>query len=221
MKKHLLLLTSILISTFAFSQSIPSFGVRAGLSSAGMYGNAVNSLNNLVGFANGNITTSNRYGFFTGSYVSIPVSSKVSIEPAVYYSQKGYELRGSLSFKGLDFLGTNAKAALVSQYIDVPILIKGTFNGFQVFAGPQLSYLAKADLKSTAGVLGFNLLNSKTDATSQFNRWDAALTGGVGYQFSNGINLMASYDYGLLKVDANRSVNSYNKALKVGVGFAF
>jgi len=53
--------------------------------------------------------------------------------------------------------------------------------------------------------LGINLLNNKIDATNQFNRWDAALTGGIGYQFSNGINLTASYDYGLSKLDANKN----------------
>ncbi len=221
MKKQALLLFSIIISTLTFAQVEPSFGIRAGVSSSGLRGNAVNGLNNLVDFANGNIATTNHYGFFAGSYASIPVSNIISIEPAVYYSQKGYELRGSLNIKGIDLLGANAKAALVSQYIDVPVLLKANLDGFQIFAGPQISYLAKADLRATAGVLGFNLLNSKIDATSQMNRWDAGVTGGVGYQFTNGFNIMASYDYGLSKVDANRSVNSYNNSIKVGVGFTF
>jgi hypothetical protein len=76
----------------------------------------------------------------------------------------------------------------------------------------------KADLRTSAGVLGINLLNSKIDATNQLNRWDAAVTGGIGYQFSNGINLMAAYDYGLSKMDANRNVNSYNNVIKLGLG---
>ena len=146
------------------------------------------------------------------------MSENFSFEPGIYYSLKGYELNGALSLKGLDFLGANAKAILQSQYVDIPVLLKGNFGGFQIFAGPQISYLASANLKTTAGVLGINLLNKTMDVTSQFNRWDVGVTGGIGYQFINGLNISASYDYGLSKADANQNVNAYNRAIKVGIG---
>lgn len=221
MKKHILLLVCIAISSLAIAQIKPTFGVRAGLSSSGMRGDAVNSLKNSIQFANGMITTHDHTGFFAGTYASIPVSSVFSVEPALYYSQKGYQLNGDFSIKGLDFLGANAKADLNSQYIDIPVVLKANMDGFQVFAGPQVSYLVKADLKTTAGALGINLLNKTIDASSQFNRWDAGVTAGIGYQFTNGMNVMGSYDYGLTKVDANRNLNSYNRSFKVGVGFSF
>ena len=59
------------------------------------------------------------------------------------------------------------------------------------------------------------------DATQQLNRWDAAITGGVGYQFGNGVNITAAYDHGLMKADANKNMESYNHSFKVGVGFTF
>ena len=221
MKKQVLLILSLIISTLSFSQSNISFGGRVGLSSAGIRGDAVNNLNNLLDFADGMITTGNVTGFFAGTYASIPVGGIMSVEPALYYSQKGYELKGKLNLKGMDFLGANAKAQLQSQYIDIPVLLKANIGGLQLFAGPQFSYLAHADLRTTAGVLGLNLLNSKIDATGQFNRWDAAVTGGIGYWFSNGINLMASYDYGLSKLDANKNIGAYNNAVKIGLGISF
>ncbi|MEO6221157.1 MAG: porin family protein [Ginsengibacter sp.] len=221
MKKQFLLILSIIISTLSFSQSNVSFGGRAGLLSAGIRGNAADNLSNLLDFADGMISTRNVTGFFAGTYATIPLGKTISIEPALYYSQKGYELKGQLNLKGMEFLGANAKAQLLSQYIDVPIVLKANLGGFQLFAGPQISYLAHADLKTTAGILGINLLNSKMDATDQFNRWDAAVTGGVGYQFTNGINIMASYDYGLSKMDANKSINAYNNAVKIGLGIKF
>jgi len=70
-------------------------------------------------------------------------------------------------------------------------------------------------------LLGFNVLNRKMDVTDQFNRWDAGITGGIGYQFANGLNITAAYDHGLSKVDANKSLSSYNRSFKVGVGFSF
>jgi hypothetical protein len=221
MRKKILLFCSLAFSTIIFAQTSPSFGVRAGLSSAKMSGDAANNLNDLLDFTNGGVTTNSHTGFFGGGYVNIPLTSQLSVEPALYYTQKGYELRGELNVKGLDFLGANAKAKLTSSYIDLPILLKGNFSGFQVFAGPQISYLTKADLRTTAGLLGFNLLNKTMDATEQFNRWDAGITGGIGYQFTNGLNLTAAYDQGLSKADRNQNMEAYNRSFKVGLGISF
>ena len=221
MKKHFLLLLSIAIASVSMAQSQTSFNVRGGMTSSSMKGDAVKSLQDILEVTDGIITTQSQTGFFGGASVSIPVSSKVSIEPGILYAQKGYELKGALDLKGVEFLGANARAQLKSSYIDVPVLVKGNFNGFQVFAGPQISYLTRADLKTTAGVLGFNLLNKSFDVTDEFNRWDAAITGGVGYQFGNGFSVSAAYDHGLSKVDANQNASSYNRSFKVGVGFSF
>lgn len=221
MKKQILLFASVIISAISFAQSKPSFGIRAGITSSSLKGDAVNSLQDLLDYTNGRITTSSHTGFFGGVNASIPVSDLVSIEPGVYYSQKGYDMKGELNLKGVEFLGANAQAKLSSHYVDVPLLLKLNFNGLQLFAGPQVSYLAKADLRTTAGALGFNVLDKTMDATDQFNRWDAGLTGGIGYKFSNGFSISASYDHGLSKVDANQNFDSYNRSIKVGVGFNF
>ena len=220
MKKQILLFASIALSTIAFAQT-PSFGIKAGLSSASIKGEAANSLNNLIDYADGAISSGSRTGFFAGGNVAIPLGANVSIEPGVYYAQKGYALNGELNMKGLEFIGANAKAQLQSHYIDMPLLVKANMGGLQLFAGPQVSYLAKADLKTTAGVLGFNVFNRTMDATEQFKRWDAGLTGGIGYQFTNGFNISASYDHGLSKVDANDRFEAYNRSIKVGAGFRF
>lgn len=221
MKKQILLFASIAISTLTMAQLKPSFGVRGGVTSSGMRGDAVSNLQSILDYTNGVVTTGKRTGFFAGAYTSIPLWEVVAIEPGLYYSQKGYEMTGSLGIKNMDFLGANAKAQLQSQYIDLPVVVKANFGGFQVFAGPQVSYLAKSDLRTTAGVLGFNLLNKKFDVSDQFNKWDAAVTGGIGYQFSNGLNISAAYDHGLSKVDRNSNLSSYNQAFKVGVGMSF
>ena len=221
MKKQLLLIAFSAVSFFAMAQSQPHFGIRAGVTSSNMQGDAVDNLKSMLDFTNGMVSTNSRTGFYGGTSVNIPVGANFSVEPGLYYAQKGYEMKGDFAIKGLDFLGANAKAQLKSQYIDLPLLLKADMGGFQVFAGPQISYLVKSDLKTTAGALGINLFSRTMDATDNFNRWDAAVTGGVGYQFTNGINIRASYDHGLSKVDANQNVESYNRAFKVGIGMNF
>ena len=221
MKKQILLIALMAASALGFAQLKPSFGIRAGVTSSTMQGEAVNNLQDLIDYTKGGVTASSHTGFYAGANASIPLSNIVSIEPGLYYAQKGYDMKGELNLKGIEFLGINGKANLTSQYVDLPLLLKFNFNGLQFFAGPQVSYLAKANLRTTAGALGFNVFDRTMDATDQFNRWDAGVTGGIGYQFTNGFNISAMYDLGLSRVDANQNVNSYNRSLKVGAGFRF
>jgi len=151
--------------------------------------------------------------------VSIPVSENFSVEPGITYTQKGYELKGSFGIKGTDIVG--AKSQLNLAYIEFPVVAKANLNGLQVFAGPQLGYLAGANLHTTAGVLGFNFVNDKRDVKNQFNSMDVSLTGGIGYQFSNGFSINAAYDHGLSKVNSGQSIEAYNQAVKVGIGLRF
>ncbi len=222
MKKQITLAAGVLFFAVAVHAQAPAtFGVRAGVISAGMRGDAVSNLNSLLDFTNGMLTTGNRTGLYAGVYTTLPLGEKISIEPGITYIQKGFALKGNLAMKALSVVGVHAGSKLSMNYIDVPVLIKGTFNGLQVFAGPQVSYLTGATLNSKAGVLGINLLNNSTNATAQFNRWDAGVTGGVGYEFSNGFSVSAAYDQGLAKVDANKSLSSYNHAVKLGIGMRF
>ena len=222
MKQHVLVLAGLLASAVTFAQTKPSVSVRAGVSSASIVGNASQSLNSLVDYTDGIFQTQSKMGVFAGASVNIPLGGAVSVEPGLYYDQKGYQLKGSYEFKGIaSVLSPSAKAQLNQHYISMPVLLKGNFNGFEVFGGPQLSYLAKSDLHVTAGALGFNAYNDHFNTADQFNKIDVGLTGGVGYQFANGFNIRAAYDRGLTKVDANRNMDAYNQAFKVGVGFKF
>lgn len=220
MKKQILLLAITTFSLGAFAQT-PSIGVEAGLSSFKMRGDAVENLNGLIDFADGMISTRSRTGFYAGINTSISLGSGVSVQPGVYYTQKGYEMVGDFSVKGMEFLGANAKARLQNDYIDIPVLIKADLGGFQVFGGPQFSFLASSKLKTTASALGINLFDKTMDAKDQFNSMDMGLLGGIGYQFKNGFNVSASYNYGLSKVDANKNIAGYNDGFKVGIGIKF
>ena len=204
---------------FAMAQSNISFGIRGGAVNAGMRGDAVQSFQNVLTFAGDAITTHNRSGFYGGGFVAIPLSENFSIEPGLSYTQKGYQLKGKLAIKGTELIG--GKSQLNLSYVDVPLLAKANINGFQIFAGPQLSYLTAASLHTTAGAFGFNFFSDNRDVKDQFNNWDMTLTGGVGYQFRNGFNISAAYDYGISKINSGQNMEAYNQAVKVGMGFRF
>ena len=198
------------------------YGVRAGMNYSTWKGDAVNSFNNVVDITNGYLTTSGKAGWYAGGFINVPLKENFSLEPGVFYSQKGYTLEGNLNFDKLNFLGASAKAQVQSHYIDFPVVIKATIgNGFQVYAGPQVSYLLKDNLHVDAGALGFSLFNRNIDLTNNFNRFDWALVGGIGYKLNNGLSVNAGYDFGLSRLDKNSNFKSYNRTLKLGIGFEF
>ena len=219
MKKKILLSLFLFLSIVSFAQV--RYGVAAGVSVYSINGNAADNLKQVLSFTNGMVTTGPVTGFYGGGYANIPVSSNVSVEPGIYYSNKGYALTGDYTVKGIDILTADATAKLRTGYIEMPVLLKGNFNGLQIFAGPQVSYLSNASVNINAGLAGINLLHSKMDVTNQMNRWDVGITGGVGYQFDNGLRITASYERGLSKVDAGQNVKSYNQGFKIGGGISF
>lgn len=198
------------------------YGVGAGMNYSTLKGDAMGSFQNLTELTNGIITTSPKVGFHAGGFIELPLGEKLSLSPGVYYSQKGYTLRGNLAADKLDFLGVQAKAELQSHYIDMPVLLKAEVaRGLQLYAGPQVSYLLKNNLKMDAGLLGFSILNTNVDVTNQFNKADFAVSGGASYTFDNGFSINAGYDHGLSRLDKNSHFKSYNRNFKVGIGYRF
>ncbi len=213
--------TACLFTATAANAQI-KYGVRAGVNMANWQGDAVKSLNSIVNVTDGYLSTKGRTGFHVGGYVSIPVGEKFSIEPGLQYSQKGYAIKGNIDIPALKFIGANAGAQVQSHYIDVPLLVRAEVaKGLSVYAGPQFSYLVKNNLRVDAGVLGISLFTRNLDITDQFKRIDAGIAAGARYQFANGFHVQAGYDYGLSRVDANSSFKSYNRVVKLGVGFEF
>jgi hypothetical protein len=221
MKKKILLSLCLFVSVASFAQRRINYGASVGTGIYNMRGETINEMKQLLNFTNGIITTNAITGFNGGGYVSIPAGGNLSLETGLYYSSKGYQVKGSYTVKDISILSANATSTLRTGYIDMPVLLKADFNGLQIFAGPQISYLTSANLNTKATVAFFNVFNSNIDVASKFNRWDAAAVGGVGYQFNNGIRITAVYERGLMKADAEKNVQLYNQGLKIGAGFTF
>lgn len=211
---------AIIVTTAVNAQA--TFGISAGVVNSNWKGDALNSLNNVVDLTNGFISTKSKTGFTLGGYANIPISEKISIQPGLNYTERGYGMRGDLKIEALKFLGVNASANVESHYIDVPLAVKAEVaKGLSIYAGPQVSFLTKANVHVRTAILGISLYNDKLDITDNFNRVDIGITGGVAYQFDNGLNIKAGYDHGLSRLDKNNNFNAYNRAVKLTVGFTF
>ena len=199
-----------------------TYGARAGVNYATWKGDDIQIIEDLVDKTDGYVVTKGRTGLHIGGYVNIPISNTFSFEPGIAYSKKGYSLKGDFQIPVLKYLNINARAQVQSHYIDMPLLLRANvYKGLNVYAGPQVSYLVRSTLNAKLGVFGITIFNRGVGITNRFNKIDMGLTGGVGYQFENGLNVQAGYDYGLSTLDKNENYSAYNRVVKVSVGFSF
>ena len=199
-----------------------SYGIRAGVNFAKWQGDDLQVIEDLLDKTDGYVVTKGKTGWHVGTYVNIPISNTFSFEPGLAYSKKGYSIKGDVQIPVLKILAINAGAQVQQHYIDMPLVLKANvYKGLQVYAGPQVSYLVRSTLNAKLGVLGINIFNRGFGITERFNKVDMGLTGGIGYQFENGLNVQAGYDYGLSKLDKNENYSAYNRVVKVSVGFSF
>ena len=214
-----------IISTFLLLNVIQaqvSYGVRSGVNFAKWQGDDLQIIEDLLDKTDGYLVTKGRTGLHIGGYVHIPISETVSFEPGLEYSKKGYSIKGDFQIPALKYFGINIGAQVQSHYIDIPLVLKANvYKGFQLYAGPQVSYLVRSTLNAKLGVLGISIFNKGFGITERFNKVDLGLTGGLGYQFGNGINIQAGYDYGLSKLEKNDNYAAYNRVVKVSVGYTF
>ena len=222
MKQKILL---SIISTFLLLNVIQaqvSYGVRSGVNFAKWQGDDLQIIEDLLDKTDGYLVTKGRTGLHIGGYVHIPISETISFESGLEYSKKGYSIKGDFQIPALKYFGINIGAQVQSHYIDIPLVLKANvYKGFQLYAGPQVSYLVRSTLNAKLGVLGISIFNKGFGITERFNKVDLGLTGGLGYQFDNGINIQAGYDYGLSKLDKNDNYAAYNRVVKVSVGYTF
>ena len=219
-KKTFFFIISVLMINSLHAQV--TYGIRSGVNYATWKGDDIQIIEDLVEKTDGYIVAKGRTGLHIGGYVNIPISEVFAFEPGLEYSKKGYSLKGDFQIPVLKYLNINARAQVQSHYIDMPLVIKANvYKGLQVYAGPQVSYLVRSTLNAKLGVFGITLFNRGIGITERFNKVDMGLTGGIGYQFENGLNVQAGYDYGLSKLDKNDNYSAYNRVVKVSVGYSF
>ncbi len=222
MKKNILLTFIGSLLMISFTNAQVSYGIRAGANFSKWQGDDLQVIEDLVEKTDGYLVTKGKTGYNVGGYVNIPISEIFSFEPGLQYSKKGYSIKGDLKIDALKFLAINAGAQVQQHYIDIPLYLKANVvKGLNVYAGPQVSYLVRSTLNAKVSLLGISLFNKGIGITERFNKVDLGLSGGIGYQFNNGINILAGYDHGLSKLDKNDNYSAYNRLVKVSVGYTF
>jgi len=176
MKRFALLLLCLLFFFSAQAQ----FGIKAGINQAVLNGENINA------------DTKYQTSYHAGIFYEANILGPLSIQPEVLYSLN----KSSWKSQFEDFDNK-------LHYFSVPILAKVRVGPVFVEAGPQFSYLLKADKDGKVQVQGTNMTTNGGSATNDFKRGDFSLCAGaglklgyflVGARFNAGINDINNID---------------------------
>jgi hypothetical protein len=169
---------------------------------------------------------SNNPGFHIGLVTEFPVYKRLSLEPSLLFSTKGYKENYDKSSNG-DLLKFNTAANF--NYLDIPLTAKSYLNlrSAKIFGtiGPYLGIGLGGEIKKTT--TSTNSGQSSTDYTDikwgpelgqdNFKRIDLGLIAGAGVEFRS-VQLGISYNYGLRNI-SERSEDGYKVNNRV-LGFS-
>ena len=183
MKRLLLPCLGLLLPALSQAQANPH--LRLGLTAGG-------TLTTLVGPGTRSEPEVQPLGGVVGGVMAqLPLTAKghLFLQSELVYNQEGNRLTHP---------STNYSATLRSNYVTLPLLLGFTTHGFFALAGPQVGYLAggqhryQFDSYAANGTYLGPAEGTDTDIRG-YQRWEASLTGAVGYRLSNGLGLEVRY----------------------------
>ncbi|RKD20094.1 hypothetical protein BCY91_00245 [Pelobium manganitolerans] len=154
----------------------PTFGIKAGANFA-----------NIIKTDDSDFKTDVNTGFNAGAFINIPIVDRLSFQPEVMFSQKGFKSERT----GILGDGTLTQT---TNWIEVPILAKITpANGFNVYLGPQVSFLTRTKTKYEGTFTSAQQTKYEDDA----DKFKKSIVGGVlgaGFDITKNISINARYN---------------------------
>lgn len=156
--------------------------------------------------------TNRKTSFYGGFFANIPLGGMLRFQPEVLYSSQGAKVINN--FTSGSVTGTDRYEQDLG-YIAVPLMFQvQSPGGFFIEAGPQLSYLVTDKRNETSS-------RPETD----FDRFDIAASGGLGYLSRVGLGLNARYNFGLANIvndGGNKDgLEMKNSVIQIGLVYQF
>jgi hypothetical protein len=209
MKKLIIAMLAIGSIFTATAQTKTTFGVKGGVNFAKVYASADNTSETAN---SGGITS-----FHAGVFADAPIGQGFSIQPALYYSGKGFDSNDGINTGKLKL---NYLQLPVNVVYNVPVSSGKFFFG----AGPYAAYGISGKVQDQISGRSVSVdVNFGNDAGSDVKRMDYGITGLVGFQFTNRLLLSANYDLGLSNImpGDNLGYSVKNKVAGISLGFTF
>jgi hypothetical protein len=226
--KKLLLVTICIVSAVSLMQAQVSVGVHAnGILAGGS-----------IKEEDIKLKQKSRFSWKFGVVANIGITEQLSFMPQLNVLSKGGKIDSRIteSYEGINYtVETKGKNTLT--YVELPLNIVYTMNGFFAGAGPSLSYGIGG--KSNGTVTSYDEDGTELDRTSEDadvkfdgkkNQYGAklhlkALEFGAnfvaGYRFENGISVMANFNLGLSDIHPDDHTKWKNNYFGIGVAYYF
>jgi hypothetical protein len=199
MKKISLIVSALCISTAMFAQDTQPqlvtpmakttrFGIRGGVNLADL---TAKNLPSGSRFTEAQSKTAFNGGFF----INIPIGTRnFRFQPEISYSSQGGKVQGA---SGTTNAGTFEQDL---DYINLPLNFQFmTNNGFFIQTGPQVGFLVGAEVGAASTGSGVTNGGNKDN----FDKFDLAWTGGIGYLSRFGLGIDLRYNIGIANVVAD------------------
>lgn len=196
MRQYVLTLALVFTTILSVSAQSPDFGLRAGLN----YNDYISS---------DDPTPYDPVVTPTGGiFVRFIVSDRLSIEPNILYSQKGY------TYEYYGPIDDQLSGEATFHNLDIPVWIRyNIIGGLNLFAGPEISFNLFTDGYSQIGPVLLAEVERSNDIV-------AGVSGGVGYRFPAGVDVQAAYGRSVSDVRDIAGSNHFTN-LQLTVGYAF
>ena len=131
-------------------------------------------------------------GFHVGVFNKFAFSESFALQPELLFSTKGLKINYDESSI------MNGETRFNTYYIDLPIyLVFNLSEAFLIQAGPYLSYLISAKVKTDADVLGFFEIDTEKELDRKnFNAFDYGVSAGISFNIDP-LVIGANYSMGL------------------------
>jgi len=158
-------------------------GIKAGVNFSNLYAKNADKTTMLTGF---------NAGFFA----KLPVSNYFAVQPELYFTTKGAEIKYDNAF-------ATGTASFHLNYIELPLMFVGNLTkNFNVHAGPYVAFLIHGKVKNESNVDLFDFEDNID--TKDYNTLDAGLAIGAGIDMK-AVSIGLRYIHGLTNVGKERS----------------
>ncbi len=169
-----------------------------------------------IAMVSGDVTESPspRLGINVGAFAEYKFTKMWAVEGSLMYSAQGVKDE----WDNGDMMVNSTTQA---NYINIPVLAKCYLvRGFNVFVGPQVGFLLKAETTHEAD----GQPSQNIDLKDNCNKMAISGIAGFGYQFDMGLNLSANFMYGLndvLKQAEGEKLKNRHCVIQVTAGWRF
>ena len=160
-----------------------------------------------------------RTGITAGIFVSIPLSTNISFQPALNFVQKGYAVK--------DYIGTEK---VNFNYIELPlnfVYSTSVSHGLFIGAGPSLAFGFSGNdkFKHNGGIPDTNEKIHFGSGADEVKTFDFGANFIAGYKFKGGFLVSGNYNLGLSKINnddgSGQDGKIKNRYFGVKIGYVF